>query len=333
MNLRLLLILPFLFIVSLSSGQQETDISARNELTIYVIPSKVKYDWSSPRTLYKSYLSNYKRNIFRKKRYLTGHAFVELRTPLSASGRIFTGMCSASRKEQKELVFKEYYGLSILGADTEGKLESSADLDNSLEEFSRKGQLAFMTFFISDEATLRMLQFFESFKDDNDSNNHHGARYGGAFWPRYKGEGAGCSAFAISFLDLAGLLKDEFSKWIVKVNIPMELIGGPYNHNKKVRFNDIKKYKSWTIGQDTSTSSYEPFEIYDPTLIYEWIQNEWNQQDQGNDLSVKPLQLNKARGILIDSRNQALPADDIFQERKNHSIFIDYYLQKYTAGN
>jgi len=343
---RILLTICSFLIIAIISGQvgsteyslyntdnKDSSFVGQNELTIYVIPSKVKYDWGSPRTLFKSYFRNCIRNIFNKESYLLGHAFIELRTPLS-SGRIFTGMRSASRKEQKNMVLKEHYGLSILGADTEGKLETCTDLENKVKKFSRKGQLAFMTFLISDEATKRLLQFFQSYKAGIDSNCSHGARYGGAFWPRYNGEGAGCSAFAVSFLDLAGLLKEEFDEWMVKINIPMDLIGGPYNHNQAVRFSDIKKRKSWAESDESAVVNYEPFEIYDPTLMYEWIQEKWEEQNSWNDLSLTPLLLNQARGIRIDSRNQPLPDEEsIFLEREKHSIFIDYYHQKFSNGN
>jgi hypothetical protein len=304
-----------------------------NELTIFVIPSKVKFDWSSPNSLFRSYFKNYKKSLFKRKSYTLGHVFVELCTPLY-SGRIFAGMRAASGKEMKSMVLKDHYGYSILGADMEGRLETADELVPQIEKYSRKGQLAFMTFFISDEATKRLLQFFQSFKVGADSNSSHEPRYGGAFWPRYKGEGSGCSAFAVSFLDLAGLLREEFDEWWVNINIPMDLIGGPYNNNHEVRFSDIKSYKSWAESSDTIAGRYEPFGIYDPTLIYEWIQEKWEEQNSRNDLPFTPLLLNQAKGIMIDSRNQLLPDEEsIFMERENHSIFIDYYHQKNGQSN
>lgn len=305
----------------------------QNELTIYVIPSTVKYDWSSPRTLFKSYFKNFKRGLIKKDNYLLGHAFVELNNTKSKE-RILTGMRSASKKESKKLVLKQHYGLGILGADLPGKLETAADLDKKVTKFSRKGQLAFMTFFINDETAERLKLFFQSYKDGIDSNKAQGARYGGAFWPRFTGEGAGCSAYAVSFLDLAGLLKEEFDEWLVKINIPMDLIGGPYNSNQKVRLSDIKKHKSWACSEGSDTLAYEYFEIYDPTLMYEWIQGIWNEQGLCEDLSATPSQFNQAKGILIDSRDIPLPAEEsIFMERETPSIFIDYFHQMNSSGN
>lgn len=315
------------------ADNEDSTVNEQNAFTIYVIPSKVKYDWSSPRSLFKSYFKNIKRNLFKKDSYLLGHAFVELRTPL-ASRRIFTGMRSASRKEQKDMVLKQHYGLAILGADIKGKLETDAELERNVDKYSRKGQLAFMTFYLSDEATQRLIQYFDSYMNAIDSNGSRGARYGGAFWPRYKGEGAGCSAFAVSFLDLTGILKEEFDEWLVKINIPMELIGGPYNQDHDVRVGDIKKYQRWGGPDEPDIVAYEHFEIYDPTLMYEWIQDTWDEQNVSNTLPVTPVQLNQAKGIRIDGRNQALPAEEsIFLERENPSIFIDYYHQKFTNGN
>jgi hypothetical protein len=99
MTKRLLLTICAFLSIAIAAGQPDTSVVSRNELTIYVIPSTVKYDWSSPRSLYKSYFRNYKKNIFKKEPYIMGHAFIELSTPLS-SGRIFTGMRSASRAKK-----------------------------------------------------------------------------------------------------------------------------------------------------------------------------------------------------------------------------------------
>ncbi len=346
MTMRFFLTIWLLLIIAITTGQSGSGDSqlirddnpdllatGRNELTIFVIPSKVKFDWSSPNSLFRSYFKNYRKSLFKRKSYTLGHAFVELCTPLS-SGRIFAGMRAASAKEMKSMVLKDHYGYSILGADMEGKLETDTELVPQVQKYSRTGQLAFMTFFISDEATERLLRFFQSFKTGSDGYGSCGPRYGGAFWPRFEEEGSGCSAFAVSFLDLAGLLKEEFDEWWVNINIPMDLIGGPYNNNHEVRFSDIKKCKSWAEISDTLAGGYEPFGIYDPTLIYEWIQEKWEEQNLKNDFSLTPLRLNQAKGILMDCRNQPLPDEEsIFLERPNHSIFIDYYHQKFNDGN
>ena len=296
--------------------------SGQNRLTIYVIPSKVKYDWSSPHSLYKSYIKNSLRNIFSKTNYLLGHAFVDLQ-PAVPGERILSGMRSVSRKEPKDLVFKQHYGLAILGCGLHGRLETEEELTIKLGKFSRKGRLAFMEFIISDSATARLTDFYFSYKASLDSLSAE-ALYGGAFWPRYYGEGAGCSAFAISFLDLVGILKDESDEWLVKIDIPMSLIGGPFNGLNEVRLKDIRKEKSWAISSAPGPQTYEHLEMYDPTLMYEWIHSILENNKGHEELMSTPLQLNKAKGILIDYREEPLPEiESIFIERKAPSLFID----------
>ena len=307
-------------------GSAGVESLARNEnlnnLIIYVIPSKVKYDWSSPRSLYKSYIKNAWRNMLSKKNYSLGHAFLDL-DPTGDEQRVFTGMRSVSKKEKRELVFKEHYGLAILGAGLSGRLEKEEELEEKLALFSRKGQLAFLMVSISDAATNRLLDFFRLYKDNIVEDSLSERIYGGAFWPRYYGEGAGCSAFVISFLDVAGLLKDEFGKWLVKIDIPMDLIGGPYNHNRKVKLKDIKKEESWADAGNSLPPGYEHLEMYDPTLMFEWIHQAYDAGKLKNGYNITPMDLEKAKGIYLDLRNEPLPENEnIFLERESPSLFI-----------
>jgi hypothetical protein len=247
---------------------------------------------------------------------------------------ILTGMSYASRNEQKDMLLKEHYGLAILGADVAGRLEDNTDLEKKIEKYARKGRLAYISVLVSDKAMEKMIRFLSKYKEQATESQTSGPRYGGAFWPRYEGEGAGCSAYAVSFLDLAGLLKSEYEEWMVRINIPMDLIGGPYNEGNDVRLRNIRKYDKWADGPASDSSSFEPFEIYDPYLVYLWINEAWEQKSIDEDLPVVPLEYRHAKGIRIDLRDKAMPEDDpLFKERERNSIFIDVYEEKYQSGN
>jgi hypothetical protein len=328
---RLILLVCFSMIfvpISAQPGQEislagsDSSLAGLNRLTIYVIPSRVKYNWSSPHALYRSYIKNARKNLFSKTNYNLGHAFLDLQTN-DPDERIFTGMRSSSSREGKNLVLKEKYGLAILGCGMSGRLESEEELSFKLKKLSRKGQLAFLEFIISNEATERLQEFYISFKAQADSCPS-GMQYGGAYWPRYKGEGAGCSAFVISFMDIAGLMKNEFEEWLIKIDIPMSLIGGPYNKENEVRLKDIRKAKSWANTCDSAANTYEHLEIYDPTLMFEWIHAEIEKGQMLQEVSITPVQSEKAVGLRIDSRNQPLPAlKDLFTDRDKPSIFVN----------
>jgi len=292
-----------------------------HQLTLYVIPPKVKYDWSSPNRLYNSLKKNYIRHFFVHKNYLLGHAFVELRTPL-AEQEVFAGMRVLDLKQERQYLLKENYGLSILGCDLEGHMENAGALEEKVRNYGRRGNLAFMTLLINEDAASRMLAFYYAYKARIDSIGPGGARYGGAYYPRYYGEGSGCSAFIISFLDLGGLLRPEYEEWRVKLNLPLDLMGGPYHEGNEVRLRDVRKRKQWTNIHEST--GYESFRIYDPMLIYEWILAALDNNTIEGSYDVIPLEIGMARGILIDARDTPAPVDeDIFIKREMPSVFID----------
>jgi hypothetical protein len=303
-----------------------------NELTIYFIPSKAEYDWSSPHTLYRSYFKNYLRNMFKKDCYSLGHAFLELRSPL-VPGTLLAGIRSASKEEKADYVMKEHYGLAILGMDLQGRLESPEDLETVKEKYSKKGKLAFLRLIITEDQAALMIDFYKEFKVRIDSMGSPARCYGGAFWPRYYGEGSGCSAFVVSFLDVPGILREEYEEWKVDVNIPMNLIGGPYNKFNEVEIKEIKKSKSWDDGLSVAHADYEPFQIYDPTLMYDWVIKLYDQREQLPEMAVSPVSYNKSKGVEIDARGFPIPENEsVFLHRTEPSIFIDKIHER-TAGN
>jgi hypothetical protein len=296
----------------------------QHQLTIYVIPSSYKYDWTSPHTLHISTIKNYIKSMFSTKSYLLGHAFLELRTPL-LDEPLLTGMRAVSRDEQKQYVFKDDYGLAILGTHLNGRLDHTADLENSLEKYSKKGRIAFIRFDISEAAVNRLLEYYQEFQMRLDSIGMPGPCYGGVFWPRYYGEGSGCSAFVVSFMDVAGLMQDEFDEWDIDINIPMDLIGGPFNDNREVTMKDIKKCREWSDGEGSAGKDYEPFHIYDPTIMYEWVQQHYDQPEIIGDMLMSPMKMNKSKGIEIDAKDMPVPQDAFFYHREEPSIFINYF--------
>lgn len=321
---RTLLIIWLSLLLAQAFAQTAPEIN--HELAIYVIPSVVKYDWSSPHSLLHTYKLNYIKNIFKKDNYILGHAFVEIRSPLVDDNRLLTGMRSCGREEQRDLVLRENYGLTILGMDLEGRLDLHDDLAEKVERYSRKGDLAFIRIHISEGTVHRLLEFLQKYEQRLDSLGNPGPWYGGAFYPRYYGEGSGCSAFAISFLDLAGLLHEEFHNWRIDINIPMDLLGGPINSNHEVKLRDIRKHREWDGHSGRPGKDCEPFMIYDPSRMFEWI-NEQYDQSSFSGKSWKPVTLNKSKGIEIDARDIPVPSEPIFLHRNKPTIFTDHFMQ------
>ena len=136
----------------------------------------------------------------------------------------------------------------------------------------------------------------------------------------------------MSYLSLGGLLKDEYADWLVDVNLPKKLMGGPFNEGNEVKLKDVRKCHSWADGESDDADSFVPFKIYDPILISEWINEIYADPESQEKYRALPLTLNKARGIMIDCRDVPAPMNDsIFSTRENPSVFIEYYQEKIGA--
>jgi hypothetical protein len=329
---RSLVIIVLLFSLAGLSAQPgaDPDPAVLNEVTIYLIPSAAPYDWASPRSLRKSLIKNYVKNIFRKDRYLMGHTYIELRS--STGEEIVTGMHSISRDEQKQLVFQEHYGLAILGTELLGELDNSAELTTRLDKCFRKGEISFIRIDVNEDAFNRMMAFYQGYKLRLDSLETPAKCYGGAYWPRYYGEGSGCSAYVISYLDVAGVLQEEFDQWKVQVNIPMDLIGGPYNPGNEVKMKDIRKCKTWA-DSGIDGKDYESFWVFDPTLMHEWVMDKYKESIDQSSEGFYAAEIDNVKGIVFDAVNIPAPSDSIFMQRSDPSIFIDHYHSRMRAGN
>ena len=112
----------------------------------------------------------------------------------------------------------------------------------------------------------------------------------------------------------------------MKVNIPMDIIGGELNGRKKVDNGTIKNTQSWYNGKGKVNVDYVPFEIYEPSLMYQWI---LDKRKQGIN-HWKVLETDGIPGLYMDSR-KTIPdtIDPIFKDRVVPNYFIEHsYFKK-----
>jgi hypothetical protein len=301
-----------------------------HELTLYVIPSPVEFDWSSPATLYESYRNGFISKFFVREKYLLGHMFVQLSSPLLPEP-IYAGMSTISRRQQRQLVFRDKIGLGILGIGLNGKLETEGDLIPKIPLYSRRNSLAFITFRIDEEAAIRIIRFLDSFNSENDLGHIPSLHYGGAFWPLYEDEGAGCTAFGMALLNLAGIWCPSFDNWKVDVNIPADLVGGQLNPGNRVSLRDIRSAQGWHDSEGKENFDYFPFWIYEPNLIYKWI---LDYKDSDDSVSVNRFTVASAfdmPGLFGDFRGMGEFDDNpLFSTRTDENLFIRHF--RYTNG-
>ncbi len=323
----------FIFIISsmILSGQEKSSV---HELTVYVVPSHSALDWGSPSSIYTTSIKSFIKARFSKYPNSVGHMFIEFSTPLIDSV-VLTGMHSTSSKEKLHLLIKEKAGMAIMGAPLHGEMENSAKLRGMIDYLSKKGEkIAFIKYTLNERSAIRIKEFLETFRCNVAGKFNPSKNYGGAFWPRYEDEGAGCSSFGVSVLEVAGI-NINIPEWIIKVNIPATLVGGEYNNGKKVRRYKIEQVKKWHNEEGEEGVDFFEYKVYDPSLVYEWILQkrknyiEYNVENNIKGDSYSPIVINGIQGLYIDARSVSIPENEpVFLKRPKQSIFIDVYKKR-----
>lgn len=296
-----------------------------HEFTVFVMPTLHPLSWESPSALYKTMRKCYIKTIGVKDNYLLGHVAVGFNTPLLPD-TLLVAQTSGELKEKLDLIFKHKVGYAIMGAALQGRIEGHEELKHKLEVYAKRDKLAFIRYRVSEPAMKRMLDFVTQYSAKMNEHYAPSDFYGGAFWPRYHQEGAGCSAFGMALLDLVNLLPDEHVKeWELNVNIPMELIGGKFNQGKKVKYTTIRKTDSWYEGAGEPNVDYVPYSVYEPSVMFDWIMDKRSKQGE----AYLPMEENGVPGLVFDATQIDFDKNEpFFKERSEPNIFIEHYKKR-----
>jgi hypothetical protein len=274
--------------------------------------------------LYKSARSCFAKTLSLKENYLLGHMALCMSSPL-LNGKTYLGMTAGNKRQRIDLILKDQIGLAILGATLEGSLESETHIRQMVQVYDDRRKLGFITFRVSEAAMRRMLEFIGRFARSDSGRVQPSTYYGGYFWPLYEDEGAGCSAFALGVLAAADLMPPEAKAWLVDVRIPMELIGGEYNGNKRIPFSRIRRSKTWYEGNGLPNVDFVRVQTYDPSILFDWIL----EQRKRNDTVYVPAEEGDIPGLLLDCTNRILPTNKpYFLKRTESNLFLDHYRRK-----
>lgn len=258
-------------------------------ITLYCFPPPHKINWNSPHTLLTSTFRNYLSKKTHGALRPLGHMVVELK---KGSSYMLTGMTAKYNSELRKNIFKHKDGLGILFNVIEGQLEETSAIKTELDSRAKSGKVAFITYKISDSAYEYLKLYLQAFKERG-----YDKMYNGLNEPR-QGLGSGCSAFAVSFLELINALVPEYNKdWTVSVNVPDKLIGGVPG-SEKISLLKVFFSFGWAKKSEPST----PLVLYDPYLMYHWIQLKWKEQNAGTGMySLKKM--DNAKGLEVQCKD------------------------------
>lgn len=287
--------------------------SHADELTLfnYVSPG---LDWSTPQRLGKTMLEGYSayvRELKGVRVHPIGHVAVELKCDTSAFGpaiHFSTAMEPSSNTEAARVLLVDQAGLGVLFFDLKGELDDTAYVQKTNAKHVKMGKgMNFVTFKIRPSSCQRLVQYYSEY-----IARGYGAHYGLQNRPRY-GEGAGCSAFGISFIDIAGFLTDEWkTAWSRTIVAPAALTGGQLNPGNKVPFSsilkDIDSTRRWAYDWEPHYSIF----FYDPDLIYAWVNDVYERESHQALGEAELTSMGPLRGLIIDRTSVETPTDPIW---------------------
>lgn len=259
-----------------------------NQLIVYSVNPPTPIDWSTPGSAFKSIFRNsfikegytieetdfegdvvrYKKKI---KTHFIGHMFIELKC--AGYPTILTGMSSPGYEEIKGLMLKGKSFTQIIST-TKGHFNTATELQKEIDiRKSKVGNLSSMGVKLSHNSCEELLKYLTEYKACGVNN-----RYGGLDASPHKAEGAGCSAFAISFLQRLNIVPmldsissetfgSEFSR---KIIVPHFML----KRNKKdpkVGAWGLLRGKKVSWAKDTKEGRNVVF--FDPELFSKWVKD------------------------------------------------------------
>ncbi len=272
----------------------EAFASAPSELSLYFIPSPFGIDWSTPSSLAMTAA----KNKFSFKSHFMGHVWVEIKCE---NGEELTGMVAAKPDYLYQILI-EQRGLGVLYHSFDGRLEDKKDIEIEKQELFKEGRINFVKFILNKKQCERALGYATEYRKFN-----VGRHYGLANRPRW-GEGAGCSAFGASFVDVLNILDHEMKQsWSQTVNIPLELAGPPVKEETVSLYKILTHSKSWAKDNEPHKS----LTFWDPDLMFKWVNKKVTQKQAGYSIE----KIENAQGIVFDKSHFPTPEEPIWQQR------------------
>ena len=277
---------------------------------------KERINYKSPRALFLSTIEATALN----RNHSIGHVNIEIEC-LKTGTRILTGASSANPKYSVNLLSLQKVGFSILERSWPGRLENEKEINESIKyRGNYKEALSVVTYLISESSCERLAKYVHEYQNDGLPKY-----YGFSARPRHH-EGAGCSAYAASFLELAGLLDDDIKKgWIRTLSVPLDLMAGHLGQ-ESVSFTKVtlspRSFK-WASSNDPQMM----ISIYDTDMMHDWAVNKANLSisDSINafkqDFETSKVLMKRYPGIpfdknsrftMVDARAVPTPSENIF---------------------
>ncbi len=268
----------------------------RISFIFYRAPKKI--DWSSPGAMVRTAIWN----------TLSGD-----RNPLShvdavvscvGERSVATGMSSKKDWGLYKSILLGQKSLDLLIQEYPGYLITDEEIRKEAPRYAEKDRVRTLSFKVSAAACKRTLDYIAEYR-----KRDYAKIYAGFAANPFKGEGAGCAAFSISVLKVAGLFDNEFlQKWTHRLQVPKQLINTA-TARAKANFWDFMLFGMngvWGKKGDAESLSLLAF---DPERMYDWVASV-SRAPQAWDATARAVKHGVSLGIEVDRSQARAPTDD-----------------------
>lgn len=260
----------------------------------------MKLNWSTPGSLTRTTLLSGTKDLLRGQENIAlGHVTVKLECEDGFS--LHTAMTQEDPMESVRLLTSGNIGLGILFHRFAGRLENQEEIERRLE---RNRNVRFLKLALSGPTCSRLKDYAREFEAQG-----HSRYYGLLLRPR-KGEGAGCSAFGISFLEVAGALqtsplREASERWSRSLLVPKSLIG---TMERRVPLPVLAlKSSPWPLRESEATA---PIFFWEPNRMYDWV---GEQLLLGAESPWKEITEGRYTGLALDLSSIPTPSEPFFE--------------------
>ena len=201
----------------------------------------------------------------KRSRHKIGHAYLGFKC--DGEVEVISGMTSGKGFKAKESLLKDKVGMSVILIDNNGHFQNHAESSKDIKIFSDTNRISKLQIEITNDQCLLAKQWHEEY------SNSESFIYGGVDKRPLRGEGSGCTAYAMSFFEVANVDFELFNKLFLRtIYIPNDLLGGDYGLGEKVKVKKVLRDKRLLSVNSTNSLRVD---LYDPNDMYYWIQKAW----------------------------------------------------------
>ena len=295
------------------------------ELELYFYRAPQPLDWSTPGNLVRSTVHNQRFKI-NGRTYPHSISHVNVRLQCANEKSVYRGM--SSRKSNFSYVWDftiKGVSLDTLLINVPGRFYTEDEILFWLPVLKQKGYVRGLKLLLNEDQCARAqryLRLYEELQLDK--------VYGGLRSTPHFGQGAGCAAFGVSFLQILNFFPESLERhWQRTLAVPWELLS---SKTRSARIGFI----GYLRGKDRPWASPREKQIqlkfWDPELMYNWVGDiAQNKKEPSPYMWVEKDPLTPYQRVVWDVRTYPTSHDYFFAYRRGTLDSTVYYHRRNTS--